>query len=465
MTQSTYSDAIQELSVLLGSRLSTSAAQLQSHAENESHFPLMPPDAVAQPKDAHEVAQILQICNANDCPVTAQGARTSLEGHHLAAQGGIALDLSKMDKVLEILPEDMLAIVQPGVTREALNAELRATGLFFPVDPGANATLGGMAATRASGTTAVRYGTMRDAVLALEVALADGRLIRTGTRARKSSAGYDLTRLMVGSEGTLGVTTELTVRLQPQPETIQAATCRFSDVEHAIDAVILTIQSGIPMARIELVDAMMVRGFNLYGGTTLPEQPHLFLEFHGSETAVTEQVESFNAIAEDFGAADLKWAGTTEDRNSLWKTRHNAHFAVRSLRPGSRTISTDVCVPISQLAEAISRARRHADELDLTCAMLGHVGDGNFHCGVLMDPDDAQEVANIDLFTNALATTALELGGTVTGEHGVGLGKRKYMRAEHGDAIDVMQTLKDALDPKGILNPGKMFSDRPTLAE
>lgn len=465
MTQSANSAAIQQLSALLGSRLSASAAQLQSHAENESHFPIMPPEAVAQPKNTDEIAQILAICNAHGCPVTAQGARTSLEGHHLAVQGGVALDLSRMDKVLEILPEDMLAIVQPGVTREALNAELRATGLFFPVDPGANATLGGMAATRASGTTAVRYGTMRDAVLAMEVALADGRVIRTGTRARKSSAGYDLTRLMVGSEGTLGVASELTVRLHPLPETIQAATCRFASVEQAIDAVILTIQSGIPMARIELVDAMMVRGFNLYGGTALPELPHLFLEFHGSESTVAEQVESFNGIAEEFGATDFAWASTTEDRNALWKMRHNAHFAVRSLRSGSRTISTDVCVPISKLAEAISRARQHADQLNLTCAMLGHVGDGNFHCGVLMDPDDAAEVANIDVFTNALAATALELGGTVTGEHGVGLGKRKYMRAEHGDAIDVMQTLKDALDPKGILNPGKMFSDRPTPAE
>ncbi|MBK5934196.1 D-lactate dehydrogenase (cytochrome) [Rhodovulum imhoffii] len=455
----TIETALEALRSLPGARLTKTRAARQAHGENETHFPPAPPHAVVFPETTGDVSEILKICNTHGCPVTAFGAGTSLEGHHLPVRGGISLDTSRMNRVLRINTEDMDATVQPGVTREDLNTRLRATGLFFPVDPGANATLGGMAATRASGTTAVRYGTMRENVLALEAVLADGRIVRTGTRARKSSAGYDLTRLLVGSEGTLAILTELTVRLQGQPEAISAATCRFPSVEDAVNTVITTIQSGLPMARIELVDEMMVRGFNLHQGSDLPEAPHLFLEFHGSEAGVAEQAESFGSLARDFGAAGFRWTTHSEDRSALWRMRHQAHLATRALNPSRRVLSTDVCVPISRLAEAVKTAQTDSRALGLTCTIVGHVGDGNFHCGVLIDPGDPDETSRADTFSDKLAKLALNLGGTVTGEHGIGLGKRKYMHAEHGDAVAIMRMLKSALDPSGILNPGKLLPD------
>lgn len=447
-----------EISAFLGDRLSTAEVVRRQHAENEAWFPVMLPDAVARPTTTEEVSRILAYCHAHRIPVVAQGARSSLEGHHLASQGGIALDLSGMDKILRVHSDDLDVVVQPGVTREALNSHLRDTGLMFPVDPGANATLGGMAATRASGTTAVRYGTMREMVLGLEVVQPDGTVIRTGTRARKSSAGYDLTHLYVGSEGTLGVITELTLKLFGQPEAQSAAVCRFPSVTAAVETVITTIQMGLPMARIELVDDMMVRGFNLHSNAGLPEEPHLFVEFHGSPIAVEETAKVFGEIAADHGGSDFSWSTRPEERNALWKMRHGAHFAMRSLRLGARSITTDACVPISALAQAVEVAKAESVRRGLVCAIVGHVGDGNFHCGLLIDPDDPTELKNAKEFTSMLADLAIELGGTISGEHGIGLGKTSHMQAMHGDgALAVMRAIKSALDPHDILNPGKLL--------
>lgn len=448
---------IQRLRDLLGDRLLTSDAARAQHAENEAWYPTALPDAVARPLTTREVSRILAICHEDGLPVVAQGARSSLEGHHLAIRGGIALDLTGMDRVLAIHPEDLDAVVQPGVTREALNAHLRDTGLFFPVDPGANATLGGMAATRASGTTAVRYGTMREAVLALEVVQACGTVIRTGSRARKSATGYDLTHLFVGSEGTLGVITELTLRLFGQPEAQSAAICRFPSVDKAVATVIATIQLGLPVARIELVDEMMVRGFNLHAKAGLPEQPHLFVEFHGSEAGVAETAARFGGIAADHGGQDFTWSVRPEERRALWSMRHNAHAATRSLRPGARVVSTDVCVPISALAEAVAVAQHEGRARGLTQAIVGHVGDGNFHCGILVDPADAAEMRQVKAFTELLSDLALRLGGVISGEHGIGMGKITKMQAQHGAALGTMRALKQALDPRDILNPGKLL--------
>ncbi len=453
----TIETALPRLRKLLGDRLSIKAADLDHHGQNEGYFPVTPPDAVAWPINTGEVSAILHICHAESCPVIAWGTGTSLEGHAVAFDGGLTLDMMKMDQVLKVHDADLDCTVQPGVTREALNEHLRATGLFFPIDPGANASLGGMAATRASGTTAVRYGTMRENVLALEVVLADGQIIRTGTRARKSSSGYDLTRLFVGSEGTLGIITEITLRLQGQPEAISAATCRFGTFQMAMDSVIATIQSGIPMARIEFVDATMVRGFNLHNKLALPEQPHLFVEFHGSPAGVAEQAERFGEIVADNGGADFNWAGKAEDRAALWKMRHNAYYAQKALKPGCRVLNTDVCVPISRLAEAVEFARNGIDARQLTGTILGHVGDGNFHCGICIDPESPADLALAKDFAHALNQHALKLGGTVTGEHGIGRGKMAYLREEHGAAVDVMAAIKTALDSKNILNPGKII--------
>ncbi|MBY6005583.1 FAD-binding protein [Salipiger bermudensis] len=451
--------AFDALGQLLGPRFTTTLAARQQNAGNEAHYDEVLPDAVAFPESTEEVSSIVRICAEHGVPVVAFGTGTSLEGQHLAVNGGISLDFSRMNKVLEVHAEDMNVVVQPGVTRKQLNEDLRATGLFFPVDPGADASLGGMAATRASGTTAVRYGTMRENVLALEAVMADGTVIRTGSEARKSSAGYDLTHLLVGSEGTLGLITELTLKLHGQPEAVAAATCRFDDVGAAVDCVILTIQSGIPMARIELVDEMMVRGFNLHSGTDMPEKPHLFLEFHGAPEAAREQVASFREIAADAGAQGWQEAETTEARTALWSLRHGALPAIGALdpRPGKRTYSTDVCVPISRLAEAIAAARAEAEARALTCTIVGHVGDGNFHCGLRFDPGDPDEIAEVLAFSGALAKVALKLGGTVTGEHGIGLGKQTYMDAEHGAAVAIMRRVKTAFDPQAILNPGKLL--------
>lgn len=450
-------EAINALRPILGDRLSTAEAVRTLHGQNETHFALSLPDAVAFPETTAEVSQIVAACHAHDCPVVAFGTGTSLEGHHLAVHGGISLDLSRMNQVLEVRAEDLNAVVQPGVTREALNLDLRATGLFFPVDPGANASIGGMAATRASGTTAVRYGTMAENILALEAVLADGTVIRTGTAARKSSAGYDLTHLLIGSEGTLGIITELTVKLQGTPEAVSAATCRFNSAEDAVNCVILTIQSGIPMARIEFIDEMMVQGFNNHTGGDLPLKPHLFVEFHGSPAMVREQAETFGLLAEDLNAEAFSWTDQAEERAALWKMRHNAHYAMGTLDPQKRTLTTDICVPISRLAEAITRSQADLKRYGLTCAIVAHAGDGNFHCGLRVDPSDADEMARAHQFSEGLVDLALECGGTITGEHGVGLGKMKYMDRQHGDALGAMRLIKAALDPKGILNPGKML--------
>ncbi len=445
-----------DLAALLGDRLVTSAADRDLHGRNETHFPHLPPDAVAYPETTAEVAGLMAVCARHGVPVQGWGAGTSLEGHAIAAQGGVTVDFTRMARLIEVRPEDMVARVQPGITREALNTELRANGLFFPVDPGANASLGGMASTRASGTTAVRYGTMRDNVLGLEVVLADGRVIRTGTAARKSSAGYDLTALFVGAEGTLGLITELTLRLHGQPEAVSAAVCAFPAMAPAVEAVIATIQSGIPMARIEFVDAATVAAFNARDKAGMPEQPHLLVEFHGSPAAVAEQAERFGDIVAEAGGADFRWAAKPEERAALWRMRHNAYYACLALRPGATAWVTDVCVPISRLAEAVEETRAEIAASGIPGPILGHVGDGNFHAILLVTPGNADEAATAKRLAAGMAERALRLGGTVTGEHGIGMGKLDYMEREHGAGWDVMEQIKRALDPAGLMNPGKM---------
>lgn len=448
--------AIDAIEKAFPSIISTSTAVLTEHGQNEAYFPNTPPDAVVFPRSTQDVSDIVKICAANDCPIVAYGTGTSLEGHQLAFQGGINLNMRDMNKLLEVHPEDLDCVVQPGITREALNTELRATGLFFPVDPGANAAIGGMTATRASGTTAVRYGTMKENVLALEVVMADGRIVRTGTRARKSSTGYDLTKLFVGSEGTLGIITEITLRLQGIPEAISAGTCAFDDFETAVNTVIATIQMGIPMARIEFVDEMMAKGFNMIEPDAgLPDKPHLFLEFHGTQAGVKEQAETFGAIVEDMGGGDFKWTDKAEERTALWKMRHNAYYAQKAFRPQDQLQATDVCVPISRLAEGVRLAREKAEEYDLFVTMVGHVGDGNFHCGICVGDEEERERAA--KFCHELNEMALRLDGTVSGEHGIGRGKMKYMASEHGDALSLMSDIKRSFDPQNIMNPGKMI--------
>ncbi len=448
--------AFAELQSFLGDRLARSKSERAAHGANETWFPETPPDAVAYPETSDEVARIVAICAAHGVPVTAWGAGTSLEGHALAIQGGISLDLARMNRVLEVRASDLQAVVQPGLTREALNAELRATGLMFPIDPGANASLGGMAATRASGTTAVRYGTMRDNVMALEVVLADGRVIRTGSGARKSSAGYDLTALFVGSEGTLGIITELTLKLHGQPEAITAAVCAFDSFEAAVETVMTTIQMGIPMARIEFVDETTARIFNAQNGTHLPEKPHLMVEFHGSETSAAEDAQRFGEVVAEIGGAHFDWATTTEDRNRLWKMRHGAYPACIASRPGCMGLVTDICVPISRLAEAVRETRADIAGSGIPGPILGHVGDGNFHAILLIERGNESELKTAKALARRMAERALRLGGTMTGEHGVGMGKKDLMAMEHGQGWDVMARIKRALDPDGILNPGKV---------
>lgn len=453
-------DAIAELSVFLGERLTRSKSDLDLHGRSETHFPLCPPDAVAYPETTQEVAELVRICARHHCPVVGWGTGTSLEGQAQAVRGGVSVDFSHMNNILGIQQADMDVTVQPGVTREELNEELRATGLFFPVDPGANASLGGMTSTRASGTTAVRYGTMRDNVLGLEVVTAKGEIIRTGTRARKSSAGYDLTGLFVGAEGTLGLITELTLRLQGQPEAISSAVCAFEDVPSAVAAVIDTIQMGIPMARIELMDTESVEAVNAYADSGLPVKPHLLLEFHGSDTGVSEQSRTFGEIAAEHGGSDFDWATRAEDRNALWAMRHNAFHAIMHTRPGARSIVTDICVPISALAEAIETTRADLKQSNLQGPILGHVGDGNFHAILLIDESDADEVARASAAAHRMVERSLALGGTSTGEHGIGIGKLDYMAQEHGGAWAMMGEIKTALDPHNIMNPGKLVPPR-----
>ena len=448
--------AIAELTRLLGTRLSVTRAERDQHGTSESWYPLTPPDAVAFPESTAEVSEIMKICSAHAMPVVAWGAGTSLEGHALAVRGGLCIDLRKMDLVLEVLGDDMLAVVQPGITRQALNDELRATGLFFPVDPGANATLGGMAATRASGTTTVRYGSMRDNVAALEVVLADGRIIRTGTRAAKSAAGYDLTALMLGSEGTLGIITELTLRLHGQPEAVSTAVCAFDTLDAAVETVMATVQLGIPAARIEFVDEDVARAFNAYARADLPEKPHLLVEFHGSPAGVAEQAARFGEVVAEMGGADFDWATTTEDRTALWRMRHAAYPACIAMRPGAVGLTTDICVPISRLAEAVREARADIAAEGLLGPIVGHVGDGNFHSVMLLDPANPDEMVRAKRVAARMTERALEMGGTISGEHGIGIGKRTLMAAEHGPAWTVMGAIKATLDPLNILNPGKL---------
>ncbi len=452
-----HAKTLEALSQLLPGRLSTSKSDRDLHGRSESYFDLMPPDAVAYVETTREVQNLLKICSQFECPVIGWGTGTSLEGHTSAPRGGISVDFSRMNKILQLNAEDMDVLVQPGLTREALNIELRASGLFFPVDPGANASLGGMAATRASGTTTVRYGGMRENVKALEVVLADGQVIQTGNRARKSSAGYDLTSLLVGSEGTLGLITKLTLQLHPQPEAISAGIVAFDSMEQAVNAVIATIQMGLPMARIEFVDGATAQAFNDYAGADMRIQPHLLFELHGSDASVAENAELFCDICQEYGGAGFQWSALPEERNKLWTMRHNGYYAVLASRPGARAIVTDICVPISALAQAVEETHADIARSAISGPILGHMGDGNFHAILLIDPNNASEYRAAMQISDRMAERALALGGTCTGEHGIGMGKLKFMEQEHGLAWEVMRGLKRQMDPLNILNPGKLL--------
>jgi len=451
---------IEELRSRYGTRVSTSESVLDQHGRDESYHPPAPPDAVFYAESTDEVAHVVGACAAARVPVIPFGAGTSLEGHVAALRGGISIDLTGMSKVLEINGADLDCRVEAGLTRLALAERLAPEGLFFPVDPGADATIGGMAATRASGTSAVRYGTMRENVLGLTVVLADGSIIRTGGRARKSAAGYDLTRLFVGSEGTLGVITEVALRLYGIPEVIASATCAFETIAGAVEAVIETVQLGIPVARIELLDEVQVEACNLYSGTDLPLLPALFVELHGSEAGTREQAEALAEIAGRHGGTRFAWATSTEERNALWRARHDAYYAALHLVPGAKGWVTDVCVPISRLVECLLETKRDLEGSFLQAPIVGHVGDGNFHVALLVDPDDPDQIAEARRLNDRLIERALALGGTTTGEHGVGSGKIAYLEREHGPAVDVMRALKAALDPHAVLNPGKIFRER-----
>ncbi|KAE9626428.1 FAD-binding oxidoreductase [Parasedimentitalea maritima] len=451
--------AISVLKQLFGDRLQTSDAIREQHGHTTTWINNQMPDAVVFPADTNEVSQIVKCCAEYGVPIIPFGTGTSLEGHVNAPAGGISVDTTQMNQILAVHAEDLDVVVQPGVTREQLNTFLRDQGLFFPIDPGANASLGGMAATRASGTNAVRYGTMKDNVLALEVVMADGQIIRTAQRAKKSSAGYDMTRLMVGSEGTLGLITELTLKLQGIPEAVSSARCSFRTVDDACRAVMMTIQYGIPVARIELLDELSVKAANAYSKLELPETPLLLMEFHGSEAGVAEQAEMFSSIAEEFGGFDTATTTSTEERNKLWQARHDMYWACMQIRPGAKGISTDVCVPISRLAECVGAAQEKADALGLIAPIVGHVGDGNFHALLLIDMDNAEERARADDFVAWLNQLAISMDGTCTGEHGIGQGKRPYLKVELGETTRYMAAIKAALDPDNILNPGKILID------
>ena len=454
-TETATADAlIDALRALLGDRLSTSVAVREQHGKGEAHHPVEAPDAVAFAQGTEEVAAIVRLCADHGRPVIPFGTGTSLEGHVAARHGGVCIDLTRMNEILEVNAEDLDCRVQPGVTRKALNTYLRDTGLFFPIDPGADASLGGMAATRASGTNAVRYGTMRENVLGLTVVLADGRIIRTGGRARKSSAGYDLTRLFVGSEGTLGVITEIQLRLYGIPEAVSAAVCPFDSLEGAVNTVILTIQSGIPVSRMELLDEVQMDAINRYAKFNYAVQPTLFLEFHGTEASVKEQAETVGGIAGEFGAGDFQWATLAEERSRLWQARHDVWPATKAMRPGHKGIATDVCVPISRLAECILETKKDIESSGLFAPIAGHVGDGNFHVSFMVESED--DHAKYKTINHAMVMRALAMGGTCTGEHGIGYGKMDFLQAEHGDAVAVMRQLKMALDPDNIMNPGKV---------
>jgi D-lactate dehydrogenase (cytochrome) len=440
-----------------GEQMSTAAAVREHHGRDESAFPPMPPDAVVFARSTDDVAALVGLAALHRVPVIPYGVGSSLEGHLLAIEGGVSVDLSQMNQVLAVNSEDLTVTVQAGVTRKQLNDEIKHTGLFFPIDPGADATIGGMAATRASGTNAVRYGTMRENVLGLTVVTAEGKVIRTSRRAKKSSAGYDLTRVFVGAEGTLGIITEATLRLYPQPEAIAAAICSFPSVQAAVATTIATIQMGVPIARCELLDALTVKAVNLRDKLGLPESPLLLFEFHGTPSSVEEQTATVQELARDHGGHDFEWATTPEDRTRLWSARHNAYFACLQLKPGSRSCTTDVCVPISRLAECIDETIRDTEASSLPAPILGHVGDGNFHCAILVDPGDAAEMEEAERLNRRIVERALRMDGTCTGEHGVGMHKMDFLVDEHGaDAVELMARIKRAFDPLNILNPGKV---------
>jgi len=441
----------------LGDRLSTSAAVCAQHGKDESYHEAHAPDAVAFAQSTEEVAEIVRLCAQHKTPIIPFGTGTSLEGHVAALKGGICIDVSQMNQVLRVGVEDLDVTVQAGVTRKQLNEYLRDTGLFFPVDPGADASLGGMAATRASGTNAVRYGTMRENVLALTVVLPDGRVIHTARRPRKSAAGYDLTRLFVGSEGTLGVITEVTLRLYGIPEAISAAVCAFPTIAAAVDTVILTIQSGIPVARIELLDEPQMEAINKYSKLDHKVAPTLFFEFHGTTAGVAEQVELVKDIAAEHGGDHFRWATTQEERSKLWQARHDAYYAALALRPGSKGWATDVCVPISRLADCITETKADLAQSSIPSALAGHVGDGNFHLIFMIDPNRPEEIAEASRLNDRMVTRALEMDGTCTGEHGIGYGKMDFLFAEHGEAVEVMASIKRAIDPDNLMNPGKIM--------
>ncbi len=442
-----------------GDRFSQAQAQREHHGKDESAYPAMLPDAVVFALSTQEVVLVVTLCNTYQVPLIPFGAGSSLEGHLLAIEGGISLDLTGMNQIVSLNAEDQTVTVQPGLTRKQLNEQIRDSGLFFPIDPGADASLGGMASTRASGTNAVRYGTMRENVVSLTVVTAQGKIVRTSRRARKSSAGYDLTRLFVGSEGTLGVIVEVTVKLYPQPEAVSAAVCNFSSVHDAVQCVIQAIQLGVPLARVELLDKAAVHASNLYSKLTLRETPLLLFEFHGSVAGVKEQAELVQELAKECGGMDFEWAERTEDRNRLWTARHNAYFAGLQLRPGCRSNTTDVCVPISRLAECIDQTTTELETASFPTTIVGHVGDGNFHVLMLLDPNNEAEWAESERINHNIVQRALAADGTCTGEHGIGLHKMQFMAQEHGeDALDLMRTIKRSFDPNNILNPGKVIS-------
>lgn len=456
--RSTRADTLVALKERFGPRFSDSLALRQQHAHTRTRIPNQPADAVIFPETTDEVVEIVTLCRVSRTPIIPFGAGSSLEGHLNAPEGGVSLDFARMKKVLAVHLEDMDCEVEPGITRKELEAHLRDTGLFFPVDPGADATLGGMAATRASGTTTVRYGSMRDLVMNVTAVMADGSVVKTGGRARKSSAGYDLTRLLVGSEGTLGIITALNLRLFGVPETILAAICPFKTIDGACRTVTSAIQLGLGLARIELLDALFVKAVNAYSKLGLAETPTLFLEFHGTPAGTREQVEMFKDLAEAEGGGPFEWAERAEDRSRLWQARHDAYWAGLGLRPGAATFATDVCVPVSRLAECVSATHDDIARMGLIAPVVGHVGDGNFHVMPLFDESDADEIARVEDFNNRLVERALAMGGTCTGEHGVGSGKVKFLGKEHGTGVAVMLAIKKALDPDNIFNPGKIIA-------
>ncbi len=452
----TCKGTIEELQELFGERIITSESVREQFGKDESFHDSMPPDAIFAPRSTEEVSQVVEICSKNLTPVIPYGTGTGLEGHVGALHGGICLNMAEMNEILQVNSDDLDVIVQPGVTRKQLNHHLKDLGLFFPIDPGADASLGGMTSTRASGTNAVRYGTMRENVLSLTVVLADGRIIKTSKRARKSAAGYDLTRLFVGSEGTLGVITEITLRIYGIPGEIASAVVNFPDLENAVRTVIETIQLGVPIARIELLDDVMMRAINQYSKTDYPEEFTLFLEFHGTDVSVADQTGIVQAICEEYGSGPFQWTVHAEERNRLWQARHDAAYAAKMMRPNAEIWATDVCVPISRLAECIMETKRDIEESGLIAPIVGHAGDGNFHLVFVVDHSDPDEERRAQELHERMVMRALEMEGTCTGEHGIGHGKLDFLIAEHGEAVSVMRTIKKALDPDNIMNPGKI---------